>query len=118
MGLSLRQADEPDAEIPAELTPVGPESGAQGAAVSAPSTPSLEEIPAHSESVAPSLEASGTATSKRNDGKSERRERANDNPLLSGLPAGETTAMAEAFRAAARQRTKEETENTTEEQSS
>src|SRR5579859_2860165 len=118
LGLSLRQADEPDAEIPAELTPVRPDSGAQDAAVSAPSTPSLEETPAHAESAAPTLEASGTAISKRNDGKSERRERANDNPLLSGLPAVETTAMAEAFRAAARQRPKEETENTTEEQSS
>jgi small subunit ribosomal protein S1 len=49
----------------------------------------------------------------RRENKSERRERNNDNPLLSNLPPGdegETTAMAEAFRAAARQRSKEESE--------
>ena len=49
--------------------------------------------------------------------RNERRERANENPLLNRLPSeevGETTAMAEAFRAAARQRSKEETEGTEE----
>ena len=116
LGLSLRQADAPDTEVPAELTPVGPDSETQGAAASAPPAPSLDELAAHPESASPSLEATGTATTKRIEGKGERREKANDNPLLSGLPAGETTAMAEAFRAAARQRTKEETEATTEEQ--
>jgi len=116
LGLSLRQADAPDTEVPAELTPVGPASETQGASASAPPAPSLDELAAHPESASPSLEATGTATSKRIEGKGERREKANDNPLLSGLPAGETTAMAEAFRAAARQRTKEETEATTEEQ--
>jgi small subunit ribosomal protein S1 len=118
LGLSLRQADEPDAEVPAELSPVGQEPDAKGAT---PSTPSLEELAAHPESATPSLEATGTQ--RRNEGKGERRDRANENPLLSGLPAGETgetTAMAEAFRAAARQRTKEEIEESsaTEEQSS
>src|SRR5256712_11533604 len=116
LGLSLRQADVPDTEVPAELTPVGPDSETQSAAASAPPAPSLDELAAHPESASPSLEATGTATTKRIEGKGERREKANDNPLLSGLPAGETTAMAEAFRAAARQRTKEETEATTEEQ--
>src|SRR6266498_3374167 len=113
LGLSLRQADAPDTEVPAELTPVGPASETQGASASAPPAPSLDELAAHPESASPSLEATGTATAKRIEGKGERREKANDNPLLSGLPAGETTAMAEAFRAAARQRTKEETEATT-----
>jgi small subunit ribosomal protein S1 len=117
LGLSLRQADEPDAEVSAELSPVGQEADTTAAA---PSTPSLEELAAHPESATPSLEATGNQ--RRNEGRGERRDRANENPLLSGLPAGdagETTAMAEAFRAAARQRTKEETESpTTEEQSS
>jgi small subunit ribosomal protein S1 len=118
LGLSLRQADEPDTEVPAELSPVGQEPDAKGAT---PSTPSLEELAAHPESATPSLEATGTQ--RRNEGKGERRDRANENPLLSGLPAGatgETTAMAEAFRTAARQRTKEETEESsaTEEQPS
>src|SRR5438477_3776710 len=120
LGLSLRQAEEPDAEVSAELSPVGQESDTKETTAAAPSTPSLEELAAHPESATPSLEATGTQ--RRNEGKGERRDRANENPLLSGLAAGdagETTAMAEAFRAAARQRTKEETESaTTEEQSS
>jgi small subunit ribosomal protein S1 len=114
LGLSLRQADEPDIEVPAELSPVEPESGS-GAAAAAPSTPSLEDLTAHPES---SSEATGASSTKRSEGK---RERANENPLLSGLPSsdvGETTAMAEAFRAAARQRTKEEIETAAEEQPS
>src|SRR5713226_4691982 len=110
LGLSLRQADEPDAELPAELTPTGP-ADTRGAAATIPAAPSLEDIAAQTDSAAPSLESTGT--SRRNEGKNERRDRANENPLLTGLPpgdTGETTAMAEAFRAAARQRTKEETE--------
>jgi len=106
--------------VSAELSPVGQESDTKETTAAAPSTPSLEELAAHPESATPSLEATGTQ--RRNEGKGERRDRANENPLLSGLAAGdagETTAMAEAFRAAARQRTKEETESaTTEEQSS
>jgi small subunit ribosomal protein S1 len=110
LGLSLRQADEPDIEMPAELTAVESEPGA---AAAAPSTPSLEDLSAHPES-----SSDATSPTKRSEGK---RERANENPLLSGLPSsdvGETTAMAEAFRAAARQRTKEEIETATEEQPS
>ncbi len=117
LGLSLRQADEPDAAAPAELSPVAPEPGSSAAAA-VPSTPSLEDLTAHPESSAEAAGATGASPTKRNEGK---RERANENPLLSGLPSsdvGETTAMAEAFRAAARQRTKEEIETTTEEQPS
>ena len=72
-----------------------------------------------------SLEASSSRTeetssqteketsSARREIKGVRPERNNDNPLLNNLPLGdegETTAMAEAFRAAARQRSKEESE--------
>ncbi|HYX50597.1 MAG TPA: hypothetical protein VE843_12685, partial [Ktedonobacteraceae bacterium] len=59
-------------------------------------------------------------TTSRRETKGERRERperTNENPLLNNLPlgeGGETTAMAEAFRAAARQRTKEEPEGSQE----
>jgi small subunit ribosomal protein S1 len=71
------------------------------------STPSLESLPAHAEH----------ATSRR-ESKSERRERAEraaDNSLLGGLRntgEGELTAMAEAFRAAARQRSSKEENDT------
>jgi small subunit ribosomal protein S1 len=116
LGLSLRQADEPDTrEVPAELSPSGPEPGTQGAAAEMPPTPSLEEMSAHPESAAPSLESGAP---RKGEGKGERRgERANDKPLLGNLSPGdngETTAMAEAFRAAARQRSKDETETTEE----
>jgi small subunit ribosomal protein S1 len=69
----------------------------------------LEDISSHPETAA----AESAGASRRTEGKNERRDRANENPLLSGLPPGdlgETTAMAEAFRAAARQRSKEETQ--------
>ena len=114
LGLSLRQADEPDAEVPAELSPIGSEPDARNATATAPSTPSLEDLAAHPEAAPPSLEGTA-ATPRRTEGKGERRDRANENPLLNGLPGnlGETTAMAEAFRAAARQRSKEETEPAT-----
>jgi small subunit ribosomal protein S1 len=114
LGLSLRQADEPDAEVPAELSPLGSEPDARNATATAPTAPSLEDLAAHPESASPSLEGTA-ATPRRTEGKGERRDRANENPLLNGLPGelGETTAMAEAFRAAARQRSKEETEPAT-----
>jgi small subunit ribosomal protein S1 len=64
-----------------------------------PPTPSLESLPAHQE------HSRGERRERR-----ERQERPGDNPLLHGLSSegGELTAMAEAFRAAARQRTSKE----------
>jgi len=115
LGLSLRQADELDAkEVTVEMTEPGVVNPASAPAVpEEKAIPSLEEAAARSEVPAPTLE-SAASTPRRNDGKNERRER--ENPLLSGLPgeSGETTAMAEAFRAAARQRSKEENESTEE----
>jgi small subunit ribosomal protein S1 len=104
LGLSLRQADEMDTkEVPAE-------AGTKNHAGDVDAM-SLEEAPAQTE--ASPAEGEKEAGSPRREGKSERRERAGEKPLLSNLPSsevGETTAMAEAFRAAARQRSKEETE--------
>jgi small subunit ribosomal protein S1 len=115
LGLSLRQADELDAkEVTVEMTEPGVVNPASAPAVpEEKAIPSLEETANRSETPAPTLE-SAASTPRRNDGKNERRER--ENPLLSGLPgeSGETTAMAEAFRAAARQRSKEENETTEE----
>src|SRR6266851_7626334 len=115
LGLSLRQADELDAkEVTVEMTEPGVVNPASAPVVpEEKAIPSLEEAAARSEAPAPTLE-SAASTPRRNDGKNERRER--ENPLLSGLPgeSGETTAMAEAFRAAARQRSKEENESTEE----
>jgi small subunit ribosomal protein S1 len=114
LGLSLRQADEPDAEpVPAELTPGAPDTDVTGA-TAATSTPSLENLTTQQETSTPSLETSSSAqASRRNEGRNERQRKEADNTLLSGLASedtGETTAMAEAFRAAARQRSKEENE--------
>jgi len=115
LGLSLRQADELDAkEVTVEMTEPGVVNPASAPAVpEEKAIPSLEETANRSETPAPTLE-SAASTPRRNDGKNERRER--ENPLLSGFPgeSGETTAMAEAFRAAARQRSKEENETTEE----
>src|SRR6266700_2882630 len=108
LGLSLRQADEVDAkEVPSEPSA---DSGGKGVAGD---MMSLEETPAHQEAVTNQTENS---TPRRGEGRGERRERSerpSENPLLSNLPPGgqgETTAMAEAFRRADRQRTKEDTE--------
>ncbi len=102
LGLSLRQADEPDAkEQPAEMVEV--ETNAKSPASE---MISLEELPKHSEAASTPTE---TTTSRRSEGK---RERASDNTLLNNLPAedeGEMTAMAKAF-LEARQRSKEESE--------
>ncbi|MDQ2714365.1 MAG: S1 RNA-binding domain-containing protein [Chloroflexota bacterium] len=108
LGLSLRQADELDAkEQPAE-TMSPPEAGTK-APTDDKMTLSLEEATKRAES------ASHEGGPSRREGRGERRdrpERAADNPQLGTLPGdeGEITAMAEAFRAAARQRNKEETE--------
>jgi len=115
LGLSLRQVEEPEqpsaaAETPAETSAPSaagtPKPAAEGAPAS--TTPSLEALPSPEH-----------AHAKKHEGRTERRERpgergAENNSLLSGLPAeneGELTAMAEAFRAAARQRAKEEAES-------
>ncbi len=109
LGLSLRQAEELDKEPAAVAAPA--ETGAShvpGDMIS------LEEASPRTEET--SSQGEKEASAARRDNKSERRERPernNDNPLLSNLPLGdegETTAMAEAFRAAARQRSKEESE--------
>ena len=107
LGLSLRQADEMDAEKPAsEMTAAEAEAfGAAEKAASEKMMMSLEDATPHAETVPPER---GPRRERR-----ERGERSSDDPLLNNLSmgdAGETTAMAEAFRAAARQRTKEETE--------
>ena len=106
--MSLRQADEVDAkEVPSEPSA---DSGGKGVAGD---MMSLEETPAHQEAGTNQAENS---TPRRSEGRGERRERSerpSENPLLSNLPPGgqgETTAMAEAFRRADRQRTKEDTE--------
>jgi len=120
LGLSLRQADEPDAkEVPVEMTEVEtPTTGAGPKASEEKAVSSLEQTPsaARQEASLPSLEAASTGgPPRRHEGKGDRRERERATPessLLSGLPSsdvGETTAMAEAFRAAA-QRSKEENE--------
>jgi small subunit ribosomal protein S1 len=115
LGLSLRQADEIEegGEVSAEVTPAEeastavestpePVSVAPVAAEPAPSTPSLEDLPAHQEQ-----------TQSKRERSEQRRERTDrnggENSLLSGLgEGGEMTAMAEAFRAAARQRSSKE----------
>jgi len=101
LGLSLRQADEMDTEKPAsEITsPDGDAAVDKG--VSEKVMISLEDV-SHSEQTLAERES-----------RRERRERQerSDNPLFNKLSVndeGETTAMAEAFRAAARQRTKDE----------
>jgi small subunit ribosomal protein S1 len=106
LGLSLRQAEELDQprEANAENTPAEELTNNNTPAPE----PSLE-------ATTPSLEATSGQPEhgKRGESKRERAEREKENSLLSGLPAsdeGELTAMAEAFRAAARQRSKDETE--------
>ena len=108
LGLSLRQAEELDSkeatQEQAQAEAAASQTSSVPAAAEAVTAPSLESLPTHQEHGQPK-------------GKGERRdrqERTNENSILRGLPseeAGEMTAMAEAFRAAARQRSsKEETE--------
>ena len=101
-----------DFTVPAEITEVETPAGATAGSSEEKAIPSLEETSARPEHTASQADATGGAP-RRHEVK---RERANENPLLSHLPAdaGETTAMAEAFRAAARQRSKEENEPTEE----
>src|SRR3989440_3629258 len=117
LGLSLRQADELDAkELPGEVTEGETLPGATTGPSDEKPIPSLEETSARQEPDAPHAETTG-GHPRRHEGINEKRDRANENPLLNNLPGGdigETTAMAEAFRAAARQRSKEENETTEE----
>jgi small subunit ribosomal protein S1 len=108
LGLSLRQADEVDAKETTEEIPV--ESGVV-APVHETTIPSLADTTPSLENTPPHLEQ----TPSKRESKGERRERSDrtaDTSLLSGLPSdeGELTAMAEAFRAAARQRSKEDSD--------
>src|SRR6266852_2929538 len=115
LGLSLRQADELDAkELPAE-TP-SPETGGNA---STGDMMSLEQPSSRGEESQNAAEKESGTT--RREGKGERRDRSErtaEHSLLNNIPLGgedgETTAMAEAFRAAARQRSKDESEATQE----
>ncbi len=97
LGLSLRQVEELDKE------PEAAEALAEGHA--------LEESSARGETT-PSLETLPSAPARPRDQRPDRRERgerAVENSILTNLPEeSETTAMAEAFRAAARQLNKDE----------
>jgi small subunit ribosomal protein S1 len=107
LGLSLRQADEVDTREASE-TP-SPETGTNA---SASDMMSLEQASPRGEESQNAQEGGST----RREGKGERRDRSErtpENSLLNNLALGdegETTAMAEAFRAAARQRSKDESE--------
>jgi small subunit ribosomal protein S1 len=102
LGLSLRQVEELDKEPAAEATE--PASAAE--------TPAVQEqgTGTQSEPTTPSLE--NVAPARTRDQRSDRRDRAErnvENSILTNLPEdSETTAMAEAFRAAARQLSKDE----------
>jgi len=123
LGLSLRQADEIEeggaattAATPTEEVPAGVEgtseqvATAQAAAEPAPITPSLEDLPAHQE------QTQSKRDRERGEQRRDRNERNGEGSMLGGMgEGGELTAMAEAFRAAARQRsTKEDNESSEE----
>jgi small subunit ribosomal protein S1 len=113
LGLSLRQQEE-----------VEEPSSTNTEAASKAEHKTAEEKHLSLTETTPSLEAtlSGPESphTKRTEGRNERREReraAAENALLANIPAtdaGEMTAMAEAFRAAARQRSKEDTDSSEE----
>ena len=114
LGLSLRQAEEmdkvPSAETPTETGTSGVSGDMMSLSLGAPSLQTDENT------AQPEKEGSTPHRDTKGD-RRERSERVNENPLLNNLPKGEegeTTAMAEAFRAAARQRTKEEPEGSQE----
>jgi len=118
LGLSLRQADELDAkETPAETeehydeTTDSNNASSQNTAPAAqaevaPVTPSLESLQTHPEQ----------NQSKRDTRNRDRQDRPAENGLLGGIASeeGELTAMAEAFRAAARQRSSKEDSDSSE----
>jgi small subunit ribosomal protein S1 len=111
LGLSLRQTDE-TAEAK-EAAPEGAEETSAAPAAPVAAAPIPEKTIPSLETATPSLEAvpqqEHAPRRERNDRRE--RERTGDSALLGGLSDdGELTAMAEAFRAA-RQRTKEDTDN-------
>ena len=112
LGLSLRQADEVDTRETSTESP-SPETGGNA---STGDMMSLDQPSPRGEESQNAAEKEGGTT--RREGKGERRERTAEHSLLNNIPLGgedgETTAMAEAFRAAARQRTKDESEATQE----
>jgi len=107
LGLSLRQADEMDPERPASEVELEAETAAVAEKASDKMSMSLEDAVPHPEPVAVEKES-------RRDRRDRQERSSTENPLLSNLALGdegEITAMAEAFRAAARQRSKEEAES-------
>ncbi|GAC1357590.1 MAG: hypothetical protein NVS2B12_01890 [Ktedonobacteraceae bacterium] len=125
LGLSLRQADELDAketsvdmqEPEGDLSEEnGVSAPTQNAAMvpvaeavpATPATPSLESLSTHAEPSQP----------RRENRNRDRQERQPENGLLGGISSeeGELTAMAEAFRAAARQRSSNKDDNDSSEQ--
>ncbi len=115
LGLSLRQADELDqpgetnaTDIPAEITePDIDNANNMTPSAATTATTGVEAIPSLTNTT-PSLESTSASQEQGQRRNETRRERTNDNPRLSD-DVGETTAMAEAFRAAAR-RSKEDPE--------
>ncbi len=109
LGLSLRQVDEPDQPAsPAELTPSTPE-GSAGAEATLPATEAAQPVPSLSLEATPAAQEHGTPKRR------ERHQQDRGEKLVGNLSmgdGGEMTAMAEAFRAAARQRSKEEQDDT------
>jgi small subunit ribosomal protein S1 len=114
LGLSLRQAEEMDKVPSAETTAETGTTGTSGDMISL----SLEASSPQTDESTSQSEKEGSIPRRENKGeRRDRPERVNENPLLNNLPLtdeGETTAMAEAFRAAARQRSKEEPEGSQE----
>ncbi|GCE13462.1 30S ribosomal protein S1 [Tengunoibacter tsumagoiensis] len=119
LGLSLRQADEIDAVAEGTELPEGPTEeqfeAAEAQAAQEQQAQQQPAAPAQPEAPAFSLESLPEHTTKREKGdRRDRQERTNESGLLSGLASdeGELTAMAEAFRAAARNRSsKDENES-------
>lgn len=112
LGLSLRQADEADPEKPASEAEADVDaSNAPVAVAPEPSIPSLESTTPSLESATPEAHAARRNENRRD---RDRNNAGSENSLLNNLPPedeGELTAMAEAFRAAARQRSKDDPES-------
>lgn len=110
LGLSLRQVDEPDQPATsAELTSPAPE----GATGDEAAPPAIEAAAQPAPTL--SLEATSAAQEHNSTKRRERHQQDRGDKLLGNLAmddGGETTAMAEAFRAAARQRNKDEQDET------